>query len=288
MANELSVESRADAKSTFAASLKELVDVLGRYVCTEDGQWAVKGFIDTYQNVYSISSDTKITSKILEIHIFPKLVEFAARAGYDLVLAEHQNHYPDMSFVSHDNPLIKFAVDLKTTYRSLGKPYRCNGFTLGSHGEYFRNRTSTKNIRFPYASYSGHFCLGVIYDRAIAATIDETVIVSIAEISTITSVMSNMQFFLAEKWRLASDRRGSGNTANIGSIDLIDDVLAGNGMFSSLGEEWFDDYWMNYGLIQIPDGNGGSRKISKLTEFVSYKGGDVALINARRSKSQNG
>ena len=268
------------ARQAFFEALSAFVVDLADRVCTADGQWAVKGFIDTSLNVYSISSDTKITSKILEIHIFPMLLEFAATHDFKLVLAEHQNHYPDMSFVSVNNPDIKFAVDLKTTYRKPDKPHLCNGFTLGSHGEYFRNRTSSKNIRFPYAEYDGHFCLGAIYDRAHAATIDETKMVSVDEISALTSVMSNMQFFVAEKWRLASDRRGSGNTANIGSIELIEDVLAGRGMFSGLGEDWFDEFWMNYGLLMTADG----QKISKIVDFVNFKGGDQTLIVKRRTK----
>ncbi len=32
-----------------------------------------------------------------------------------------------------------FAVDFKTTYRLANNPEYCNGFTLGSHGEYFIN-----------------------------------------------------------------------------------------------------------------------------------------------------
>lgn len=270
----------SSAKQAFVKALSLFVAELANRVCTADGQWAVKGFIDVYRNVYSISSDTKITSKILEIHIFPMLLEFAAEQGFDLVLAEHQNHYPDMSFVSCDNPDIKFAVDIKTTYRKPDKPHLCNGFTLGSHGEYFRNRTSTKNIRFPYAEYDGHFCLGVIYDRAHAATIDETKMVAVDEILGLASVMSNMQFFVAEKWRLASDRRGSGNTANIGSIELIEDVLAGGGMFSALGEEWFDEFWINYGLLM----NAVGQKITKLADFVEFKGGDQTMIVKRRTK----
>lgn len=268
------------AKRAFFDALSAFVSELAGRVCTPDGQWAVKGFIDTYRNVYSISSDTKITSKILEIHIFPMLLDFATNNGFNLVLAEHQNHYPDMSFVSSENPSIKFAVDLKTTYRKPNKPHLCNGFTLGSHGEYFRNRTSTKNIRFPYAEYDGHFCLGVIYDRAHAATIDETKMVAVDEISELASVMSNMQFFVSEKWRLASDRRGSGNTANIGSIELIEDVVAGQGMFSKLGEEWFDEFWINYGMLMTADG----RKITTLVDFVDFKGGDPSLIVKRRTK----
>lgn len=274
------LEQASPAKQAFCNALTAFVSELAERVCTPDGQWAVKGFIDIDRNVYSISSDTKITSKILEIHIFPMLLEFAAEQGFKLVLAEHQNHYPDMSFVSCTNPDVKFAVDLKTTYRKPDKPHLCNGFTLGSHGEYFRNRTSSKNIRFPYAEYDGHFCLGVIYDRAHAATIDETKMVSVDNISELSSVMSNMQFFVAEKWRLASDRRGSGNTANIGSIELIEDVLAGRGMFSELGEEWFDEFWINYGLLMTADG----QKITKLADFVDFKGGDRSLIVKRRTK----
>lgn len=65
-------------------------------------------------------------------------------------------------------------------------------------------------------------------------------------LTSITSVVGNFQFFVAEKWSIASDKSGSGNTANIGSINKIDDITQGKGMFSKLGEEWFDDYWMNY------------------------------------------
>ncbi len=57
------------------------------------------------------------------------------------------------------------------------------------------------------------------------------------ELRAITSVINNFQFFVAEKWRIASDKSGSGNTANIGSINNIQDILDGNGMFAKLGED---------------------------------------------------
>jgi hypothetical protein len=154
-----------NAKEAFATKLVQLVNELKSHVSTADGQWTVKGFIDIFKNLYTISSDTKIISKILEIHLFPQILTFAQDYGYKIVLAEHQNYYPDISFVKADDESVKFAVDFKTTYRNPGKPHLCNGFTLGSHGEYFTNRTSRKNIQFPYNSYSGHFCLGIIYDR---------------------------------------------------------------------------------------------------------------------------
>lgn len=276
-------DDKMTEKEIFSRKLALLVSELRSHVSTEDGQWAVKGFIDVYKNIYTISSDTKIVSKILEIHLFPKILEFAQVNKYKIVLAEHQNYYPDISFVKRSDESIRFAVDFKTTYRNPNKPHLCNGFTLGSHGAYFENRNSTKNIQFPYGSYLGHFCLGIIYDRTLGATIDETKSHKIEDLHSIASVASNFQFFVAEKWRIASDKGGSGNTANIGSINNISDIINGNGMFSLLGEHWFDEYWMNYKKITIQDGKGGTKKISTIQEFVEYKKGDVSLIVGKRN-----
>lgn len=76
--------------------------------------------------------------------MFPHFLIFAKEIGYEIELATYQNWYPDLTFISQSNPSVKFAVDLKTTYRDENYPGFCNGFTLGSHGEYFINRTSTK------------------------------------------------------------------------------------------------------------------------------------------------
>lgn len=270
-------------KEDFSKKLEEFVTELSSHVSTGDGQWTVKGFIDVFKNVYTISSDTKIVSKILEIHLFPQILAFAQANKYKVVLAEHQNYYPDISFVKASDESIRFAVDFKTTYRNPKKPHLCNGFTLGSHGAYFEHRASTKNIQFPYGSYLGHFCLGIIYDRAVGATIDETKAHNIDELHSIASVASNFHFFVTEKWKIASDKGGSGNTANIGSINNIADIISGKGMFSKLGEDWFDEYWMNYKKITVQDGKGGTKKISSLREFVEYKNGDVSLIVNKRN-----
>ena len=269
------------SKPKFRMALRELSEGLSDHVSTSDGQWTVKGFIDTLKNVYTISSDTKVISKILEINLFPRIRDFAEQERYTIVLAEHQNYYPDISLVSKDDESIKYALDLKTTYRVPQKPWLCNGFTLGSHGKYFRERTSTKNIQFPYGSYMGHFCLGVIYDRLDHARIDETSSHTIGELHSITSVISNIRFFVAEKWKIAGDKGGSGNTANIGSIQRIEDLLAENGMFANLGEEWFDDYWMNFGKITVVDASANAKRITSLEEFVKYRGGDTSLVNPR-------
>jgi hypothetical protein len=271
-------------KNEFRKKLSGFVKGLRAQVSTKDSQWTVKGFIDVFKNIYTISADTKIVSKILEIHLFPQLLEFAAKNSYKIVLPDHQNYYPDISFVSSKDESIKFAVDFKTTYRLKEYPGFCNGFTLGSHGEYFINRSSTKNIQFPYSSYLGHFCLGIIYTRAGAEDIDETKVVGIDKLRSIVSVVKDFQFFVAEKWEIASDSSGSGNTANIGSISKIEDIMKCNGLFKNLGEEWFDDYWMNYGKIIAKGKRKRQMKITALTDFLIYRGKDPKLANPRASR----
>lgn len=284
---------KLEYKSIFKEELRKFVSKLKDYVSTDNGEWTVKGFIDVFKNVYTISSDTKIVSKILEIHIFPQLLQFAEEVGYNIVLAEKQNWYPDLSFVNKKNERIKFAVDLKTTYRDPQFIGHVNGFTLGSHGTYFRDRNSKKNIQFPYSEYMGHFCLGIIYTRTDFDNISETEIYQVDELQdvvsrddkrigsrevttvqnlrSITSVIKEFDFFVAEKWEIASETEGSNNTANIGSITFIDDLKNGNGIFSKLGENWFDEYWINHGSATMIK-EEKVVKITKLKDFLEFKG----------------
>ena len=89
---------------------------------------------------------------------------------------------------------------------------------------------------------------------------------------TIESVIKNIEFFFIEKWKIASDKSGSGNTANIGSITKIQDIINGNGVFKDYGEEMFDAYWMNYNKITITTNDGRTKKISTLKEYLKYIG----------------
>lgn len=278
-------------KNKFDKALNWFVSDLKRYISTDTGEWTVKGFIDVYKNIYTISSDTKIVSKILEIHIFPEILRFAEKFGYKMVLAEKQNWYPDLTFIAQDNNEVKLALDLKTTFRRNNKTA---GFTLGSHGAYFKERDKDKNIQFPYNQYIGHYCLGIIYTREDLGyekaeteifkaqeleteyegrndPISERQVTNIKNLKSITSVIRDFDFFAVEKWRIASDSQGSGNTANIGSIIDIADLKAGNGVFSKLGEEWFDEYWINYGIAtMIKDGK--TIKVSSIWDFLEFKG----------------
>ena len=208
---------------------------------TGDGDWTVKGFIDVYRNIYTVSVDTKVISKIIELMLFPPIAQFAEQHGYGLVLSEHQNHYPDISLIAQDGSRI--ALDLKSTYRTNAQ--HVNGFTLGAFTGYFRQRQSTKNITFPYDEYAAHFVLGIIYTRQ-EELVDEQKSYRLEDLENIVSVTRDFTFLLQEKWRIASDRPGSGNTKNIGSVRELNALVQGAGLFSPHSQSVFDDYWRNF------------------------------------------
>lgn len=287
----MNIKDKKYYKSNFKKDLDKFANKLEKYVSTDNGDWSVKGFIDVYKNIYTISSDTKIVSKILEIHIFPQIIQFADNIGYNIILAEKQNWYPDLTFVHKKNKEVKFALDIKTTFR---RNHKTAGFTLGSHGGYFKVRDKDKNIQFPYNQYTGHYCLGVIYTRTdVIEDLSETAIYQVKELQeesdtrnkkvgerevttvknlkSITSVIKDFDFFAAEKWKIASDKQGSGNTANIGSIFDIADLKNENGIFSQLGEKWFDEYWINHGSASMVK-DGKPVKITTLKDFLEFKG----------------
>ncbi|MGN0746137.1 MAG: EcoRV family type II restriction endonuclease [Aristaeellaceae bacterium] len=272
-----------EEKGAFAAELKAFATTLTDKIVQND-EWTIRGFIDVFKNIYTISTDTKIVSKILELHLFPHFLCFAEKIGYEIELATYQNWYPDLTFINKANSDIKFAVDLKTTYRDEDYPGFCNGFTLGSHGEYFINRTSTKNIQYPYGQYSGHFCLGIIYSRTEIPKDAEFRAYSIEDLGSIPAVIRNCIFFAEEKWRIAGDKGGSGNTANIGSIQYIPDILNGNGVFVKAGEEYFDDYWANYGKMEITDHAGKRKRLSSFAEYLHYRNLPDTLNNPKPPK----
>lgn len=228
-------------KDDFIYKLRDAVKSFTPFVSTEDGQWVVKGFIDVYKHIYTISTDTKVVSKIIELYIFPLLYKFAQDNALQLELTKEQNFYPDITFIDNEGNL--FAVDLKSSYRKTST--RINGMTLGAFTGYFRNRQSSKNVTYQYSSYKAHIVLGIIYSENDEA-IDERKMYTLENLDEIISVVKDITFFVQEKWKIATDRPGSGNTKNIGSILLIEDLIQGNGTFSELGEDVFDDYWTNY------------------------------------------
>jgi len=307
----------------FNSFIPELTKALSIPNSTE---WTVKGFIDYYKNIYSISADTKVVSKIIELMIFPKFIEFAKKYNYEMKLSPHQNYYPDMTFI--DGNKNRYAVDLKSTYRV--SESNVNGMTLGAFTGYFRNRDSKKNVLYPYGSYEKHYVFGIIYSRsdiynaeeyfrelgiALTATqkkeliaymndsteenwneflqclakkgisskidknridamlVTETDVYNMENYQSIRSVVRDFDYFIQEKWRLAVDRPGSGNTKNIGSESKIEILKKGTGLFykeyKEKGIEVFDSYWTNYETKEMAKADGKEK--ASFNNLESYK-----------------
>jgi len=132
--------------------LRTSIQTLHRELQTEDGAWNLRGFIDTARRVYSLTSDTKVISKALELMLTPFLIKFFEQFGFEVILASEQNQYPDFTVVKKEE---KYAIDLKSCYR-IGTTGKISSFTPGAFTGYFRQKSSAKNIVFPYQEYRQH------------------------------------------------------------------------------------------------------------------------------------
>lgn len=267
----------------FLKYLQEYAASFAKAVATNEGEWIIKGFIDVYQRVYSISVDTKIVSKVLELLLFPMFVEFAKKHGLKIELCQHQNFYPDLTFtdVASGN---RFAVDIKSTYRE--SETKVNGMTLGAFTGYFRNRDSNKNTLYPYSQYAAHLVLGVIYSKCDDVA-DERKLFSLDDLAKIPSVIKDFEFFAQPKFRIATARPGSGNTKNIGSVNKIAALISGSGPFALLGEAVYDDYWMFYLTRDMAEAVGVKRPYMNLKTYLEYKQRGTDTLKAHAKEIEN-
>ncbi|WP_373719105.1 type II restriction endonuclease [Bacteroides heparinolyticus] len=252
-------------KEQFFQLLSEEVKTYKEFLETDSQDWIVKGFIDIDKNVYTITNDTKVVSKIIEILLIPKLDKFARDHGMELELPSKQNFYPDLTFKDKEGHL--FAVDFKSSYYD-GESV--NGLTLGSYWGYFRERDTVKSMDHTYNSYSSHTVLGMLYKQSVIDA-NEKDIYSVDELSAIHSVIERFIFFVQPKWKIANDIPGSGNTRNIGGITNIQKLLNGQGPFSELGEEVFDDYWKGYfNKVDARTAGIGTPRYNNLKTYKQY------------------
>ena len=177
----------------FITLLRNEVSTYKSFLETDSQDWIVKGFIDIDKNVYTITNDTKVVSKIIEILLIPKLDAFAKNNGLELELPSKQNFYPDLTFKDAEGHL--FAVDFKSSYYDGDS---VNGLTLGSYWGYFRERDTIKSMDYTYNSYSSHVVLGMLYKQSVVDS-NEKNVYSVDELAAIHSVIENFIFFCSAK-----------------------------------------------------------------------------------------
>ncbi len=267
-------------KDEILKALQEEVAAYNKIIATDKGDWIVKGFIDIYKNIYTISIDTKVVSKVIELLLIPAFENFAKKNDLILELPPQQNFYPDLTFISNKTGE-KFAVDIKSTFKDSDN--KIKSMTLGAFTGYFRNRESTKNTRYPYKDYSAHLVLGVLYSQ-VKENPNEKTIYSLDELNKIESVIRDFKFFVQPKYKIASASPGSGNTKNIGSTNNIDRLVNGKGVFAELGEEVYDDYWMYYLTNDMAKALEIPRPYINLRTYLEYKGRGIDILEKHKTE----
>lgn len=219
------------------------------------------GLLDSDNKLHTLGTDSKIIGRVFEIFSQPVLEKIAIKNGYVLETPTSQTVYPDFIMMKSQSSKQKIAIDIKTTY--INTNHSAIGFTLGSYASYLRN--NTKNIEYRYTDYVKHYVVGFVYrrnDRAQASRVYDY-----SDRSKISFPYSDVQYFIQEKYKIAGDRPGSGNTENIGSIlsSDINDFIDGNGPFRQLGQEAFDIYWKYY-----PKYRADKKSYTSLREFLEW------------------
>jgi len=230
--------------------------------------YTVYGFIGRDGIVYPLGSDTKVLSTIFELLTRPLVYQVAAEHDYRVVEPTSQNYYPDFTLVKDGNDTSKIAVDVKTTYLTSGNT-RFN-FTLGGYTSFIRVEKEAKNIVYPFSQYAEHWVVGYVYKRRATRKAEVATKYNVKDLSTIPLPYDDVKVFVEEKWKIASDHAGSGNTTNIGSITgEFDDFEQGRSPFEN--EEEFLEYWRNYERT-APERAG---KFSNISEFREWRRGNA-------------
>lgn len=219
------------------------------------------GILDSSNKIHTLGTDSKIIGRIFEMLTQPILERIAARHGMILTTPDSQTVYPDFIMMENVDSKNKIAIDIKTTYVESNQS--TIKFTLGSFGSYMRN--NTKNIEYKYTDYAKHYVIGFVYKRNGQA--QESQVYDFEDRYNIQFPFYDVKYFIQEKYRIAGDKPGSGNTENIGSFSTKDfsDLKEGEGPFHELGVDTFDLYWKYYPKYRSID-----KAYTSLDEFVEW------------------
>lgn len=232
----------------------------------------VLGILDTENKIHTLGTDSKIIGRVFEMFTQPILEEIAKENNLIIKTPDSQTIYPDFILMENELSTNKFAIDVKTTY--VENDNSNIKFTLGSYGSYMRN--NTKNIEYKYTDYSKHYVVGFVYKRN--GNAQESRVYAYKDGAKIQSPFYDVKYFIQEKYKIAGDKPGSGNTENIGSFPTknIIDLKNGKGPFSELGADVFDLYWKYY-----PKYRQAEQNYTSIPEFINwfFKQTDLKLLH---------
>lgn len=257
-----------------------IIETITKYLPKNEQEWELVGFINREKEIYAFGNDSKIIGRLFEVIAVDALLKAAKELGYTLFESTEQTVYPDFYFLKPNGK--KVAVDIKTTYRKT--PTAKYGFTGGSFTSYMRN--GTKNIVGKYSDYDGHYILGVVYTREKEPSLGKT---AIEDLDTIVPAYKDIEVFVQEKYRICGDKKGSGNTDNIGTIkaNTIKPFIYGAGPFAFLGKDIFHDYWIHHPKYKDSEETKSSL-FNNLSSYIAWVGKNdptkAAIISQKYEK----
>lgn len=234
---------KVEAEALLAKHEDKIVTSLLSLLPKDPEDWQLVGIVNKDKDVFTFGNDSKIVGRAFEVVATAYVKQLAITLGYEFHESEIQTVYPD--FILKKPNGRRIAVDVKSTYRGFDTKGNATAFsfTLGSFTSFLRN--GTKNISGTYDDYDSHYVLAFLYSRTNRF---ETTKVSIDDIGSIQPAYQDVEIAFMEKYRLAGDKPGSGNTDNIGTFksNSMEAFQYGAGPFALLGNEVFEHYWRNY------------------------------------------
>jgi len=189
-------------------------------------KWNIKGFIDTEGKLYPVPEIPQVITGLFEAMIIPRITEPIQRKYNCEIVLGKPREYPQLTLFGGKIGENKIAIDIKSARKLSGT--RISRMSLGSYAGYFRYPDrKLPGCVFPYGDYKEHWIIGILYKWQPGKPSEELV--------------SDVEIIIHEKWRIASKKTATGDTAAIGSINDLDMLRAGQGDFNS--EREFETFW---------------------------------------------
>lgn len=236
----------------------------------------VYGILDRNDNVLSLGTDSKVLGRIFEIKVQPILKEIAEEHGFILETPKSQTEYPDFIMIDKTDSKKKIAIDVKSAHQKTNNSQI--KFTLGTFKSYMQDNKSS--IAYDYTDFIKHYVIGFVYKRTDGCDAQESEMLPFEERKKIQCPYTDVKFFVQEKYKIAGEKRGSGDTDNIGSFATkkYDDLKNGKGPFSELGIDIYELYWRYH-----PKNTDAEKNYKTLLEFAKWfvkkKESEVTLLH---------
>lgn len=165
-------------------------------------------------------------ANLIEIELREHLVGAAEALPGAVIRLGTERSYPDLEFSGPTFGDDCYAADIKCARRASSGKSLQSRIALYTGNTYFLwPQLKFSGILRSFDDYAGHLAIVVIYDFH----------------KERPERISDLELVVHESWRIASSKRASGTREYIGSVQDINQLVAGEGEFDSVEE--FEAYW---------------------------------------------